>query len=206
MDALQEFEYEHKIYSTEFKPAKIVDSLLAHAGHSLRCLDLTAPKECGSGWVKFPGFVYTGSLRGFQVLKVVRVNIVCFIESTINPDTKKISSKVHRLVDQLPACIEKLSLVGDLETWWSGCLDRTYLESSWSCSLDRMFDDLKESKADLLPDLEVIEIDNFNPVVIQACHEAGIELVFEVNPQLSPSAWSGSDLDEFNDLDLNSWM
>lgn len=168
MSALQELEYEHAGYWLAFEPAKIVNSLLAHAGHSLCRLDLTAQKDCVRHWYYSPGLVFMGSLRDFRVLKIVRVNTAFFVERIINLDADKEGScKVHPMVDLLPESIEKLSLVGNLDF----------------CSSNRKFDDLMEFKAYKLPKLEVIELDSFYPVAFslrRAYRQVGVKLEFGV--------------------------
>lgn len=187
--ALQDFKYEDDCgWSGEFQPGKIVNSLLTYAGHSLRCLDLTGKDRNAveSDWVyrwrEDPDNLresvgseddeaplcydfFIGSLRHFQVLKIVKVDNAMFIENSLNTNTDgKISSKVHRLVDLLPASIEKLALNEDL---------------GFPSSI-RMFDHLLESKAQVLPNLEEIKFHYFDPVVNdleQGCHEIGVSLV-----------------------------
>ena len=179
--ALQDFEYEYaEDGSHGFKPRNIVNSLRAYASHSLQSLDLTGQSrtifkrhsnddsDIGEG--AFGSCLFMGSLRDFQVLKTVRVNNALFIEKF--PDTStnyENSFKVHRLVDLLPTSIEKLSLVGDAEFYSSA----------------QILDQLVESKACLLPNMEEIKFSYFLPVILnmkQACHEVGVELVFPMAP------------------------
>ena len=176
---LQVFKYEDDgMHFGELRFGRILDSLLTHAGHSLCSLDLSAKNVYvfPPGWCESPEdsdgakaplhcYVFMGSLRHFQVLRNVKVDSAMFIEKVLNADTDgKISSKVHRLVDILPASVEKLCLVARLG----------------SRSSNRMFDGLVESKADVLPRLEEIEFEYSDPVthdLKQACHEIGVELV-----------------------------
>ncbi|CAF9942452.1 hypothetical protein IMSHALPRED_003689 [Imshaugia aleurites] len=169
---LQDFEYEYdKGFHNDFEPYKIVRSLLNHAGHSLRCLHLTGDwyeyYEC---WVRDSDFVtlrtcvFMGSLRKSQVLKDVRVNHAMSIEIIEEVDTDKKSTKVHRLVDLLPASIENLSLIG----------------TRGLCPLSDLFDGVTELKAQKFPELETIQSEYCDPAsrhLKQACHVVGIELV-----------------------------
>lgn len=186
IDALQDFKYEDSGGQLgSLQPGKIVKSLLTHAGHSLCVLDLTG-KDRYNVWsdsdddhweepddsddyrddeTSLPLDFFMGSLRHFRLLRTVKVDSAMFIEKVFNADTDgRISSKVHRLVDLLPKSIEKLALV-------------TFLGYRPS---NHMFDGLVESKADVLPKLEEIKFECFDPVIHdlkQACHGIGIDLV-----------------------------
>lgn len=178
ISALQDFEYEYAGGRSDgFEPRKIVKCLLAYASHSLLRLDLTGKKvPRWIGKVGSPhdsdvdeevsrGCVFMGSLRGFQVLKTVRVNHAMFVEKNLRAGTDGQETKVYRLVDLLPASIEKLSLVGELESGPPG----------------HLFDDFVELKAENLPKLEDIKFDSFDsvdPRMKQACHEVGVALSF----------------------------
>lgn len=181
--ALQNFKYEDDCgHYGHFQYSEVVNSLLAHAAHSLCCLDLTtknvntSPTGWNDYWSEVYGdsenakaplhcYFFMGSLRPFQVLKTVKVDGAMFIEQVFNADTDgKDLSRVHRLVDMLPASIEKLSLVARLGPR----------------SSNRIFDGLVESKADVLPKLEEIKFERSDPVghdLKGACHGIGVELV-----------------------------
>ena len=200
---LQDFEYEHAgdrpgLFQPWW-PRKIVNSLLAHARHSLRRLDLTSQDKKAVGvhrtheWgdmididtavdvdVDDPalrGCVFIRSLRYFQVLKTVRLNSAMFVEKVPSTETNsKESSKVHRLVDILPTSIEELHLV----------------EGLVHHPLVRIFHGLAESKAQNLPILKEIKLERINTVTFlslkKACRDAGIELIVVKKPQLRSSA------------------
>ena len=195
ISTLQDFEYEYAgdpldhEYAVEplsvlFGTRKIVNSLSTHASHSLRCLKLTGngehvedfnsmfcwykPLVSDSDFVTLRACIFMGSLRDFQVLKDVRVNHAMFIEKITGVDTDKTSIKVHRLVDLLPASIEKLSLIGERGL----------------CPLSDLFEGLTELKTHNVPKLETIDCDYCDPAsrhLKQACHAVGIELVLPIN-------------------------
>lgn len=205
--ALQDFEYEYAYLSYTsglpgFEPRKIASSLLAHAGHSLRSLNLTAqginrvgfhsngnlPDRSGIGKIARRGCVFVGSLRQFQVLETVRVNNAMLIEKIHSIDTNGKTSKVHhRLIDLLPSSIEKLFLVGDLDSCSSDQIFDDLVESK---AHGRMFDNLAESKRHILPRLEETNFDYFDPVasnVKHACHKVGVEFLFPTTSPPKPS-------------------
>ncbi len=197
LSGLKQFEYEHAGrrpgLSQSWWPRKIVNSLLAHAGHSLRRLDLTIHDNdaIGSYWIEdwldrsidvdtaidvdvdeaaLRGCVSIHSLRHFQVLKTVRLNSAMFVEKISSTETNsKESSKVHRLVDILPTSIEELHLVEGLEHH----------------TLARIFHGLAESKAQNIPNLKEIKLERIDTVTFslkKACRDAGIELIVVTKP------------------------
>ena len=180
---LQDLKYEDDSeWFGEFQPSKIVNSLSTHAGHSLRCMDLTGKNRFAVGSDGNDGrhedsdyfdhdnvlsrrYFFMGSLRNFLVLKRVKVDNAMFIEKSQQTDTDgKILSKVHRLVDILPASVEKLALVAGLGSF----------------SSEHIFDDLVDSKAHLLPNLKEIKFHYVDPIVHdlkRACQVIGVEVV-----------------------------
>ncbi len=211
VSGLQDFEYEHAGgrpgLSQPWGSRKIVDILLAHAGHSLRRLDLTSQDEkaVGSHWTKrwvydrldmdtaidvdvdeaaLRGCVFIHSLRHFQVLKTVRLNSAMFVEKVRSTEINgKKSSQVHRLVDILPTSIEELHLVGNIVHH----------------PLARIFDGLAESKAQNLPKLKEIKVERIDTAPFslkKACRDAGIELIVVTSDYMVKEAdghWTAKD-------------
>lgn len=168
--ALQDFTYESdELYG--FEPRKILNSLLNNAGHSLVRLHLTCfgrldQDDLDADDLDPSDYIFIGSLRGFQVLKTITVNNAMFIEKCLDTEAGgKKSFKVHRLVDQLPTSIEKLSL---------------YSHEDF-CIPGNIFDGLLESKARRFPKLKKIKLNHFDPGVCdlkQAYHDIRVEVVF----------------------------
>ena len=119
---LQEFSYDHKnrwgydkIRGVKYGPVpfplgqhekkEIVQSLLQSASHSLTSLDLT------EHWDRTDDKEghYMGSLRGFQVLKRIRVEYRMFVES--GPKSSAFSARTRRMVDVIPVSLESMTLI-----------------------------------------------------------------------------------------------
>ena len=152
----------------DWQPGQIVLDLLQFASHSLVELDLTRSGSCEmqlaekarermeeghkgksdtdehdkdfklSGPVK----LFMGSLRGFEVLKYIRIQNEALVEEDTDGSTG--SRKVHRLVDLLPASVVRVSLA----------LPRLCQSESW-----RLIEGLTELKANRVPNLEKVIIE-----------------------------------------------
>ena len=152
----------------DWQPGQIVLDLLQFASHSLVELDLT---RSGSSEMQLaekahermqeghkgkndaddhdedfklsgPVNLFVGSLRGFEVLKYIRVQN----EALVEEDTEGFTSirKVHRLVDLLPASVVRVSLA----------LPRLCQSES-----RRLIEGLTEFKAKRVPNLEKVIIE-----------------------------------------------
>lgn len=175
INALQSFEYGYYTAPIDglsgFELSKIVGSLLANASHSLVRFDLTLEGLLYSDEYKMVylhGQIFIGSLRGFQVLKKIRVNNTMFIKRIVATGMigKKLC-RIHRLVDLLPASTEELQL-NELE-----------LVPDYPCS--GIFEDFVELQPHNLPKLKALKLDYFDPVapaLKAACHEVGVDFTF----------------------------
>ena len=153
----------------DWQPGQIVLDLLQFASHSLLELDLT---RSGSSEMQLaekarermeeghkgkndedeqhdedfkltgPVNLFMGSLRGFEVLKYIRVQNEALVEEDTEGFTS--SRKVHRLVDVLPASVVRVSLA----------LPRLCQSESW-----RLIEGLTELKAKRVPNLEKVIIE-----------------------------------------------
>ena len=152
----------------DWQPGQIVLSLLQFARHSLVELDLTrsgstemqrAEKalermhEDHKGKndtndhdedfkLSGPVNLFMGSLRGFEVLKYIRVQNEALVEEDIEGSTR--NRRVHRLVDLLPASVVRVSLA----------LPRLCQSESW-----RLIEGLTKLKMKRVPNLEKVIIE-----------------------------------------------
>ena len=175
INALQSFEYGYYADPIDgfsgFELSKIGASLLVNASHSLVRFDLILENLTWSDryrMVYLHGQIFIGSLRGFQVLKKIRVNNTMFIKRIAAPAIiGKKFCQTHRLADLLPPSTEELQLI-ELE-----------LAPDYPCS--GIFDGLVELKAQNLPNLKSSNLDYFDPVapaLKAACHEVGVDFTF----------------------------
>ena len=176
--------YDYSLYwEREWQPGEIILSLLKFAGHSLVNLDLTRngkepctfgersledkkevededeneSEDDGTHGILRP---FMGSLRGFEVLKSIRVQNEMFVEQ----GAKRI---VHRLVDLLPASIVEVSLA------------KPILNKKDSY---RLMEGLPELKAERTPKLERVMCEGFKDMDTAFVFEAeGIELILSEN-------------------------
>lgn len=170
-------------WERDWLPGQIIHSLLEFAGHSLVQLDLTwtcdremqaeedAPWLMGRGWpekgkYEDDGIVgnvkpFMGSLRGFQVLKHIRVQNEAFVEEDTGNSAG--DRTVHRLVDLLPASVVDVTLA------------RPHLSKKDSYRLMEGLPELKEE----VPKLEKVYFESGKPYEeMKTVFEAdGIELV-----------------------------
>ena len=158
----------------DWQPGRIILSLLEFAGHSLVRLDLTrdgndetlraeearARASIGFGMLGYqeerdhvyPGGkhsrvnLFIGSLRGFQVLELIRVQNEAFVEENIQGSVR--SRRVHRLVDILPASVVEIELA----------LPPLFTEDCY-----RMLEGLPELKAERVPQLKKITAQSDGP-------------------------------------------
>ena len=174
------------MWERDWQPGKIIISLLEFAGHSLVDLDLTRngsreeellertrDHPCHPPRMWFgrdddrdrdyicPGPVepFLGSLRGFQVLKNIRVQNEGFVEE--DPKDPANGRRVHRLVDLLPASVERVELA----------LPQLCIEES--C---RLIEGLPELKAERVPNLTTVITESGTKVKIVHT-AAGIQFI-----------------------------
>ena len=152
----------------DWQPGQIVIDLLHFASHSLVELDLTRSGsselqlvEKAREWMQErrtkkndpvdldndfrlsgPVNLFMGSLRGFEVLKYIRVQNEALVEEDTEGFTYR--RKVHRLVDLLPASVVRVSLA----------LPRLCPSESW-----RLIEGLTKLKAKRVPNLEKVIIE-----------------------------------------------
>ena len=152
----------------DWQPGQIVLDLLQFASHSLVELDLTrsgssemqraekARERMQEGHkgendaddddevykLSGPVNLFMGSLRGFDVLKYIRVQNEALVEDDTEGSTG--IRKVHRLVDLLPASVVRVSLA----------LPRLCQSESW-----RLIEGLTELKAKRVPNLKKVIIE-----------------------------------------------
>ena len=150
----------------DWQPGKIVVDLLQFASHSLVELDLTrsgssemqltkkarermleeknGPADLDNNFrLSGPVNLFMGSLRGFEVLKYIRVQNEALVEEDAEGSTG--SRKVHRLVDLLPASVVRVSLA----------LPRLCQSESL-----RLLEGLTELKAKRVPNLKKVIIES----------------------------------------------
>lgn len=150
-----------RIFEGEWQPGEIILGLLEFAAHSLVELDLT---RNGSKGLQHRHRVtpFIGSLRGFQVLKDIRIQNEGFVEE----DAERFASgtAVHRLVDLLPASVVVVALA------------TPQLGKNES---DRIMEGLPELKAERVPKLEkvIVEGDKCYEDLRTIFKAGGIELV-----------------------------
>ncbi len=183
---LRHFTYEYSRWDREpdvlywekdWLPGEIIHSLLETAGHSLVQLDLTwtckreMQHEEDAPWRmeededdEVIGDVkpFMGSLRGFQVLKHIRVQNEAFVEEDTDNSTG--DRTVHRVVDLLPASVVDITLA------------MPHLSKKESY---RLMEGLPELKAERVPKLEKIYFESDKPdEEMRTVFESdGIELV-----------------------------
>ena len=145
-------------WERDWLPGEMIHSLLEFAGHSLVQLDLTwtchtemQAEEDASRPMRHNRVIgdikpFMGSLRGFQVLKHIRVQNEAFVEE----DTENLAGDrtVHRLVDLLPASVVDVTLA------------MPHLSKKESY---RLIEGLPELKAERVPKLEKIYFETNKP-------------------------------------------
>ena len=169
-------------YERDWQPGQIILGLLQFAGHSLVELDLT---RNGSREMKLeqearrskrlclnekhdgddknaantlPGTVnlFMGSLRGFRVLKYIRVQNEAFVEE--DPKGAAGGRQVHRLVDLLPASVVRIALAMPRLCHQESC---------------RLIQGLSELKAERVPKLEEVIAESGNHTKMKTVHRTG---------------------------------
>ena len=149
--------YHHR-REKHWRPKKIIESLIVYAGHSLVSLNLTRiggeeihgaeeefmdPRKHDDD--EFEKFImkevmpFMGSLRGFQVLKYIRVPNEVFVDEDAKDSPT--GRMVHPLVDRLPASVRRLALAMP-----QLCEQESY----------QLAEGLVEHKAERVPKLEVV--------------------------------------------------
>ena len=179
-EALRDFEYSFNLDSSsdgapKWQPAAILRGLLLNAGHSLVSLKLTGMKGswdvCGVQNERS-----TKSPRHFQVLKQLHVQDGIFVEgkgvphppqSTIKPwwSIKKVFWKTRKMVDILPASLEKLTLFPSFD-------DGDQITSAFE-----KFPEMKEHRLPRLNDITLEGGLQLDESVKLACKKAGTSVV-----------------------------
>ena len=169
-------------YERDWQPGQIILGLLRFAGHSLVELDLTRNssreiqlaqkarqrKRRSTNGIydeddenlddKLPGTVnlFMGSLRGFQILKNIRVQNEAFVEEGLEGAAG--GRHVHRLVDLLPASVERVALA---------------MPRLCKKELDRLIEGLPELKTERVPKLEKVIAESGENHKMKTVHKTG---------------------------------
>lgn len=158
-----------------FIPSTIMPKLLRCAGHSLRGLELGG--DIYSAKLARGGAHYIGSLKGFQVLRTIRIQSTMFIEPLepleilqgnrwLFDDTLVTQGRPRKLIDMIPSSAVRI---------------RFGIETKNDVAV-AMLHGLPEGKAELLPNLESVEFegrDTFkaeDEPLLLACRNASVEI------------------------------
>ncbi|KAL8896159.1 MAG: hypothetical protein Q9207_007846 [Kuettlingeria erythrocarpa] len=156
----------------------LVQSLAVHAGHSLRHLELRKKFTFGFGEL------FAGSLRTFQVLQSIKLEIAMLIKPF---ETKEAyqgyegsPSYPQQLVDMLPASLMYLTLCSTSKLHYSPSMTDAFQDMTDAIQMLR---DLPARKAKALPNLKGISLDFSFPrlgedemTLLRACGEAGVTI------------------------------
>ena len=190
MTHLKKFAFSFSIFEPSTDPYWLIDLLLCSKS-SLEQLEFD---RCRSRHLCLPDHVGYGSLRDFEVLKSVCVNVGLWIvnerrrkEHNLNEGCSE-PGFVSPLVEVLPSCIETIQLNRD------GFGFPIHMRD-----VDRLLDGLTGSKGKRLHSLKTIVFDNverpsgFLEVLanawIEKCAEIGVSLTLEWDPKVYVSVW-----------------
>ncbi|KAL8931151.1 MAG: hypothetical protein Q9208_000255 [Pyrenodesmia sp. 3 TL-2023] len=155
---LAEFRYQQNQSAEHFcgktvSLADLVGRLAVHAGHSLRHLELS--DDIHNHVYEGSGGLFIGSLKSFQVLQSIRVEgpmLIKPVESEkfllLNPDRGR-RGNPQRLIDVLPVSLTDITLSSNASTGHG-------VNSSVALL---MLQDLPARKAELLPNLKIINLE-----------------------------------------------
>ncbi|KAI4180071.1 MAG: hypothetical protein LQ346_007065 [Caloplaca aetnensis] len=149
----------------------LVRLLAVHASHSLRHLELTkAHAVCSRD-------LFVGSLRTFQVLQSIKIEVAMLIKPLETEETHQVHRGrpgcTQQLADMLPASLMCLTLCS---SW------KPYRPQDMTDAI-QMLRDLPARKIEALPNLKVISLDctclrlkEDEMALLRACEEAGVTI------------------------------